>query len=81
MARVLSALGDKDAMRLREATHALCSTLAAFSTVAGSAASNLEDEAASGQIEKCIPLVTRLESICSELIELTRNLSMEKLGS
>jgi PAS domain S-box-containing protein len=81
MSRVLSASADKDAPRLREAAHALCSTLAAFSTVAGLAASNLEDEAARGHIEECIPLVAQLESICSELIEGTRNLSMEKLGS
>jgi len=81
MSRVLSASADKDAPRLREAAHALCSTLAAFSTVAGSAASNLEDEAARGHIEECIPLVTRLESICSGLVEQTRKLSMEKLSS
>jgi HPt (histidine-containing phosphotransfer) domain-containing protein len=80
IARVVSALGDKDAPRLRETAHTLCSTLAAFSTVAGSIASNLEDEAARGQIEQCAPLVTRLESICSDLIERTRDLSIEKLS-
>jgi len=55
-------------------------TLSAFSTVADSAASNLEDEAARGQIEQCVPLVERLESICSDLVEQTRNLSIERLS-
>jgi len=81
MARVRSAMNDKDAPRLREAAHLLRGTLSAFSTVAGMAASNLEDEAARGQIEECLPLVTRLESICSELVEQTRSLSIEKLRS
>jgi CheY-like chemotaxis protein len=74
MARVTAALRDKDAMRLREAAHSLSSTLAAFSTVAGSEASKIEHEAASGRIEPCIPLVARLESICVKLIEQTRGL-------
>jgi CheY-like chemotaxis protein len=81
MARVRAAMNDNDAPRLREATHLLRGTLSAFSTVAGSAASNLEEMAARGQIEECAPLVTRLESICSALVEQTRNLSIEKLGS
>jgi PAS domain S-box-containing protein len=81
MARVRSAMDDNDAPRLREATHLLRGTLSAFSTIAGAAASNLEDVAARGPIEECVPLVTRLESICSELVEQTRNLSIEKLRS
>ncbi|MDP9174592.1 MAG: response regulator [Planctomycetota bacterium] len=79
MARVRSAMNDNDAPRLREAAHLLRGTLSAFSTIAGMAASNLEDVAARGQIEECMPLVTRLGSICSELVEQTRNLSIEKL--
>ena len=80
MARVRSAMNDNDAPRLREAAHLLRGTLSAFSTVADSAASNLEDEAARGQIEQCVPLVERLESICSDLVEQTRNLSIERLS-
>jgi CheY-like chemotaxis protein len=79
LARVISASNDRDASRLREAAHSLCSTLAAFSTVAGTAASNIEDAAARGQFEMCIPMVARLESICSTLVEQTRNLSLESL--
>jgi HPt (histidine-containing phosphotransfer) domain-containing protein len=81
MARVGSALRAKDAPRLREAAHRLSSTLATFSNVAGTTTANLEDEAARGQIEACIPLVARLESMCSELVEQSRNLSIESLGS
>jgi len=80
MARVRSAMDDRDMPRLREAAHLLRGTLSAFSTVGGTVASKLEDEAARGQIEECILLVTRLESICSELVEQTRNLSIESLG-
>jgi PAS domain S-box-containing protein len=79
VARVRSAFNDKDAMRLREAAHTLSSTLAAFSTVAGTAASQLEDEAARGQIDQCLPLVERLESICSELVKQSRDLAIETL--
>jgi two-component system, sensor histidine kinase and response regulator len=79
MSRVRAALRDKDAPRLREAAHLLCGTLSAFSTVAGGAASNLEDEAARGQIDDCEHPVERLESMCSALVEQTRNLSIEQL--
>jgi len=79
MARARSALRDEDAPALREAAHALSSTLAAFSTIAGTAASSLEDEAARGHLRECVPLVERLESICSELVERSRNLSIEEL--
>jgi PAS domain S-box-containing protein len=80
MARVRSAMNDRDAPRLREAAHLLRGTLSAFSTVAGAAASNIEDAAALGQVNECIPMVARLESICSELVEQTRNLSIERLS-
>jgi len=80
MARVRAAMKDNDAPRLREAVHLLRGTLSAFSTVAGTVATNLEDEAARGQLAACEPLARRLESICSQLIEQTHNLSIEKLG-
>jgi hypothetical protein len=73
-------MNDRDAPRLREAAHLLRGTLSAFSTVAGAAASNIEDAAALGQVNECIPMVARLESICSELVEQTRNLSIERLS-
>ena len=79
MARVRAALREDDAARLREAAHVMYGTLAAFSSVAGNAVSSLEDEAARGQIEACVPLVERLESFCTSLVEQTRDLSIEKL--
>jgi CheY-like chemotaxis protein len=79
IARVRSAFSQEDAPRLREAAHLLRGTLSAFSTVAGTTASNLEDEAARGRIDGCKPLVERLEAICCELVEQTRNLSLERL--
>src|SRR5258706_4024121 len=79
VARVRTALRDRDAAQLREAAHTVSSTLAAFSTIAGSAASDLEDKAERGQIDECIPLVGRLVSICSELVEQAPNLSIEGL--
>ncbi|HUB24933.1 MAG TPA: response regulator, partial [Tepidisphaeraceae bacterium] len=80
MARVRSAMNDNDSPRLREAAHLLRGTLSAFSTIAGRAASNLEDAAARGDLAACQPLARRLESMCSELIEQTQGLSIEKLG-
>jgi two-component system, sensor histidine kinase and response regulator len=81
IADIQSALRDKDAPRLREAAHMLSGTLAAFSTVAGTAASNLEDVAARSHIEDCVPLVARLESMCMKLMDQTLNLSFDMLGS
>jgi CheY-like chemotaxis protein len=80
MARVRSAMSDRDMPRLREAAHLLRGTLSAFSTVAGTVASNIEDQAARDQVEECKPMVAQLESICSKLVEQTRNLSLDNLG-
>jgi PAS domain S-box-containing protein len=81
LARVRTALEARDARGLREAAHLLRGTLSAFSTGAGAAAANVEDQAARDQIDACAPLVLRLESVCSGLIEQTRDLSVEKLGA
>src|SRR5438093_9055102 len=54
---VQDALGERDTLRLREAAHKLCGMVAAFSTVAGRVASELEDHAAQGQLEEARPLV------------------------
>src|SRR5262249_33324514 len=59
---VQDALAAQDAPRLREAAHTLCGMVAAFSTVAGRAASELEDCAAQGQLEIARPLVGQLET-------------------
>ena len=64
------ALRDRDAPRLREAAHKLAGMVAAFSTVAGGVASELEDQAAQGQLEEARPLVARLETLAQELMRL-----------
>ncbi len=76
---VQEALRERDAMRLREAAHKLCGTVAAFSTVVGAMASDLEDQAARGQLEKAWPLVEQLEAIARELIQQVDALSIQAL--
>ncbi len=77
---VRDALRDRDAPRLREAAHKLAGIVAAFSTAAGGVASDLEDQAAQGQLEEARPLVAQLESMGQELVRLaTAGLSLETL--
>ena len=76
---VQDALRDRDVPRLREAAHKLCGMVAAFSTVAGGVASQLEDDAAQGQIEEARPLVGQLEPMARELMRLADGLSLETL--
>jgi len=53
--------------------------LAVFSTVAGAVASDLEDQAALGQLEEARPLVERLETMADELMRLADGVSLETL--
>jgi CheY-like chemotaxis protein len=76
---VQDALRDQDSLRLREAAHKLCGTVAAFSTVAAGVASELEDYAAQGQLEEARPLVGQLETMTDDLVRLTSRLSLESL--
>jgi two-component system, sensor histidine kinase and response regulator len=76
---VQDALRDRDTNRLREAAHKLCGTVAAFSTVVGAVASDLEDQAASGQLEGARPLVEQLDAIVPELLQQVDGLSIEAL--
>ncbi|MDB5384896.1 MAG: domain S-box [Planctomycetaceae bacterium] len=77
----------KDSLRsrnmplLREAAHKLCGMLAAFSSVAGAIASDLEDSAAGGCHEACQPLMEQLDVIASELIQQVDGLSIDTLRS
>ncbi len=79
LAAVQDALSQRDASRLREAAHKLSGMLAAFSEVAGGVASDLEDHAASGQIEEARPIVQQLEAMVHELLLLVGGLSLETL--
>jgi PAS domain S-box-containing protein len=76
---VQEALRDLDAPRLREAAHKLSGMVAAFSTVAGGVASEVEDRAAQGQLEEARPLVARLETMAQELVQLVGGLSLDAL--
>ena len=79
VAAVRDALREQDAGRLRESAHKLCGMVAAFSTVAGEKASELEDEAAGGRLEEARPLVDQLESMAQELMRAVEGLSLETL--
>jgi two-component system sensor histidine kinase/response regulator len=76
---VQDALRERDTARLREAAHKLCGMVAAFSTVAGGVASDLEDQAAQGRLEEARPLVGQLETMADELVRLASGLSLESL--
>ncbi len=76
---VRDALRERDANRLRDSTHKLSAMLAAFSSVAGKVASELEDHAARGQLEEAGILVAELESMVKELMVVTNGLSHETL--
>jgi CheY-like chemotaxis protein len=65
---------------LRVAAHMLAGTLSAFSTIAGTVASTLEDAAAVEDAEACRSLVERLEVMGAALVEDTRGLTLEALG-
>jgi HPt (histidine-containing phosphotransfer) domain-containing protein len=79
VAAVRDALREQDAPRLREAAHKLAGMVAAFSTVAGGVASEIEDRAAAGQLEEARPLVERLVAMTQELMQLAGGLSLEAL--
>ena len=79
VAEVGAALQGRDAPRLREAAHKLCGMVAAFSSVAGEVASEIEDHAAQGQLEEARPLVGQLETMAQELIRVVGGLSLETL--
>jgi two-component system, sensor histidine kinase and response regulator len=76
---VQDALRERDAVRLGEAVHKLSGMVSVFSTVAGDAASDLEDLAAQGQLEEAAPLLRELERTVEQLLELTNGLSIDSL--
>jgi CheY-like chemotaxis protein len=79
LAAMQDALREQDEFRLREAAHKLSGMVAAFSTVAGGVASDLEDLAARGQFEEARLLVEQLEIMANELMHLAGDLSLETL--
>jgi PAS domain S-box-containing protein len=79
LTEVQDALHARDLARLGEAAHRVCGMVAAFSTTAGGVASELEDQAARGQLEKASPLVEQLETMVQELLRVVDGLSLETL--
>jgi two-component system, sensor histidine kinase and response regulator len=79
LSAVQDALREQDTLRLREAAHNLCGMVAAFSTLAGGVASELEDHAAQGHLEEAQALVGQLETMGWELIRLVGELSLDAL--
>ncbi len=79
LAAVREALQSRDSLRLREAAHRFCGMLSAFSTVAGNQAADLEDAAASAQLDRAQPIVAQLETIAGELLKRVQGLSIESL--
>jgi two-component system sensor histidine kinase/response regulator len=74
-----AALAAKDAVCLYETAHKLCALLYAFSSSAGDTASALEDHATADQLDKCEPLLARLESIAERLIAAADRTTVESL--
>ena len=79
LAAVREALRGRDAVRLREAAHKFCGMLSAFSTLAGTHAADLEDAAASAQLDKAQPILAQLEIVAAELLTRLDGLSIESL--
>jgi signal transduction histidine kinase/CheY-like chemotaxis protein len=76
---VQDALRQRDAPGLREAAHKLAGMVAAFSSAAGAVASEIEDQAAAGQLDTAGPQVERLAAMTQELMRLAGGLSLEAL--
>jgi CheY-like chemotaxis protein len=79
LAAVQEAFREHDAPRLREAAHKLFGMVAAFSTAAGTVTSDIEDHAASGQLEEVATLMEQLDTMARELPCVVGNLSIEHL--
>jgi HPt (histidine-containing phosphotransfer) domain-containing protein len=79
MAAIVEALQAGNTMLLREHAHKLSGISAAFSTIAGELASQLEDLAAAGRLEGCRPIVEKLGQVARALIEEMGGLSIESL--
>jgi two-component system, sensor histidine kinase and response regulator len=76
---VQDALRVGDAPRLREVAHKLCGMLAAFSTVAGAQASELEELAARDELAAAGRLFEQLEAMAPRLLRAVDELSLETL--
>jgi len=79
LAALREALKDQDASRLREAAHKSCGMVSVFSTIAANQAADLEEVAASGQLDRASTILAQLETIVGELLERVDGVSVERL--
>src|SRR5262249_2175878 len=68
LAAIRNGLRDRDAPRLREAAHKCCGMLSEFSTIAGDLAGDLEEHAASAQLEAAARVVEQLDTIARDVV-------------
>jgi CheY-like chemotaxis protein len=73
------ALGDTNSSRLREAAHRVSGMMAAFSTIAGTVSSQIEELAAADRLEECRPIFEQLEDLARELLRQLDGISIEAL--
>ncbi len=79
--RAADNLRASDADALREAAHRIFGMVSAVSTLAGSVASELEDQAALGELNRAAPLLDRLSLMSEELLAVMGSLSIDELRS
>ncbi|MFT3699321.1 MAG: PAS domain S-box protein [Kofleriaceae bacterium] len=79
IARGRTAFEEHDFDRLRDAAHRLHGTLAAFSSVAGEVALDLEDASTRSEATRCRELLGQLDQMSGQLLDVTRTLSYEDL--
>ncbi|HEX4338290.1 MAG TPA: ATP-binding protein [Polyangiaceae bacterium] len=79
--RAADSLRASDAGTLREAAHRIYGMVSAISSLAGTVASELEDEAALGELNEAIPLLEQLTRMSRELLAVVGSLSIDELQS
>jgi hypothetical protein len=72
-------LRESNSSHLREAAHRLSGMVAAFSTIAGTVTSQLEELAAADRLEECGPIFEQLEELARELLRQLDGISIEAL--
>ena len=79
VARLRSAIKQDDLATVGEVAHVLFGTLSAFSPMSGAVAQAVETAAARAETLELTSLVERLETMCDQLIEETRTVTIESL--
>jgi len=79
--RAADSLRVSDAGALREVAHRVYGMVSAISSQAGAVASELEDQAALGQLQLAAPLLDQLALMSEELLAVVGSLSVDELRS